>query len=249
MNDKKGIFSPESRWIVVLGAVAAIATILGLFYTAGLLRPFGSSPEAATATEATATQTSTLPPSTAPYSARVPGPGCDTGEGVWNNAHPESAEITCTSAGVDVKTPSNAANFGDLQFTWPGHPFPSSYSVRVEITLTQNSCGGIRVRNSGFSGYGFYVCYLGTGGVWVFRKFDEVGNTTRTSGNVAMGSSALLKVRVADGVQELSIDNEPPIYTGHDASYSKTDYLVLSAYGGGSYPGSATFSNFIYAPL
>jgi hypothetical protein len=247
-------------WVATMTAVVLLA--LGIMELVNLAGARSTDPyAAATLTAAVANRTAdtaAVRNATAvalakiPYKASVPGPGCDQSGGHWVNPDSSSAMITCANDGMHLFDPSDSATIGRIDFDWPDHPFPSNYTVGVEaFNLSTNTCVGIRTRNFGVHGYGFWVC---TQGIWIIYKIDDAGNRQRvTSGQLASTNNTSFRLVVAaNGATQsftiITADNTRTTATLIDSSYNGTSYVSLSAYGTENADGSAVFTNFVYTP-
>ena len=231
--------------VVILGGAGAAAYAI---ITPGKKGPpvvTGATPtNRATPTDTPMPPTATTNP-VAPYTAQVPGPNCDQGGAVWTPYTPTTS-VQCTSSGLEVTTPANAATLAQITFTWPGHAFPKNYSVEVDITnLGANTCAGIATRRTGSSGYAFFAC---SDGYWNIVSYDNSGQpTVLANGNFSASSSYHLQVSANGNAQALSI-NGSSTHSLSDSSHQTTDFLALDLYSSNS-TGSAVFSDFVYTPL
>lgn len=181
-----------------------------------------------------------------PYTASIPGPGCDNGGAAWGFI---GAGVTgaCLAQGFKLSRAANSGNIAMAEFRWPNHPFPSDYAVSVDISaLTVQGCAGVHLRWSGRAAYGFFIC---RSGAWDIYRYDSQGTpSTLLSGTVQASDSYHLEAAVSGTTEELVIDNGE-VHTTQDGTNTVTESLALDVDTGNNGPaGSAVFRNFIYTP-
>jgi hypothetical protein len=212
---------------------------------------------AASATQASAAQTAAVANVTASalakqaYSAAVPGPGCDTGAGHWRNPDPSAATITCGAGGMLLARPNSPSAANTLvSFDWPGHSFPSAYSVAAQVSqLGTGNCAVIyaRMTRGTLTSYVFSVCR--DGGAHIF-KLTAVGDLVVLKNGAIPANNSFYQFTATVNRDSLSLSVFPgsTTLTVVDSDYSATDYVGLGVYTEYGDPPTALFSNFVYGP-
>jgi len=187
----------------------------------------------------------------APYSARIPGYGCDTGAGQWqpmDDTDP-SGTLMCLSNGMQLTAPANAKTLTEENFYWLNGRFSQNYKVSTQIDLshTTNACAGLETHvDSNGDSYIFTICPNGS---W---KIDFATNKTQVTlaqGTVNAQNTYTITAQADGSAQSLFI-NDQLIKTVNDSHLTSTDHISLFAgYYQSSQSQSAIFSNFIFTPL
>lgn len=202
--------------------------------------------------DASATPAST----SAPYTAAVPGFGCDHGGAPWSSpeyGNGTGAAFTCqTNRFVIQQLPQNARLAQELFYGRDGMtPFPTNYSVSVQLdlSLSPSACAGLDMRRqlNDFRGYGFYMCRNGAA---LIVTFPAAGGTATvlSSGPWKYKPSVVLVVTVRGSILTLSLDGKT-LLTATDASLTTTDHIDLGVYASDAHGASAGFSRFVFTPL
>ena len=183
----------------------------------------------------------------APYTASVPGAGCDTGGALWTVTPGEPISTTCGSAGLHVEIGRGPNIEGAVKFLPPNGFASQNYSISVNIALSSgfDGCAGIFTRASAAGRYLTVVCgdgsvdidKLGAGGSsLIYLKFvGRAPNYTITA--------------VSQGPRQSVYIGGVKVGTVADASLSETEYIGLGIVSRSSEAESAVFSHFVFKPL
>ncbi len=187
-----------------------------------------------------------------PYTARVPGLGCDAGGGVWSNPvayDDQQTTVACTSKGLALARPPDRPDDSDVGFYWLGADMPNNYRLDVRVSLITRGvgCAGFHARESSQGNLRLLVC---TNGSWFLDRFISSGASyTRTalgSGSIAAQSSYGVTLTVQGATITVKV-NGRTIVTARDATLTQTSDVTLCFYSNGG--GDATFSSFTFTPL
>ncbi len=219
-----------------------------------LLSNFSFKPESGagvSASSAAATATAEVQPSyTQPYSAKVPGPGCDTGGAQWASPSYDTQVTTtyqCGASALEITQPDQT-NIGVIRFLGQGYLLPVNYKVQVteDLSKASNGCGIISARRNANGMYVYVIC---SDGSWSMQSVDSNGKfTTLASGNVAVAKTYTVTAEVNSSTISMYI-NSVKVAVATDSTDSATGTLgleVLPPQSGGSTVG---FSNFTFTPL
>jgi len=199
--------------------------------------------------EATATAQAKMDLQT-PYTARIPGYGCDTGAGQWQPLadKDEPGTLNCLANGMQLSAPASEKSITSENFYWLNGQFPQNYKVsaQVDVGNTANVCASLGLREDKDSDrYAFTVCADGS---W---EIDYLSDTFRTlaQGNVQKQSIYTITAQAEGSALSMSINNQL-LKTVNDAHLTTTDHLSLFAgYYRSSQDQHVTFSNFVFTPL
>jgi hypothetical protein len=230
-----------------LGALASVATIVGVLFAVLPTHPFGLFAPAATAT-----------PSTLHYTAARPGAGCDSGPGQWINflgsvdTHVYGT-ARCDPTGLLITNLGAYSNeAAEVRFSWPAHPFPATYTVEVDIgQQTAQACAGVLTHVQGGEQVGEYAYLVCPDGTWQVVRADAPSGTFTTlrEGRVPQQPHYHLRVSVAGDTRALAINGSDPAVVS-DTTYHGTSFVGLVVLGFPSdHDESALFSNFVYQAL
>ncbi len=186
------------------------------------------------------------------YTANVPGPGCDTGGGVWEPPAlylGKSTTLHCTPAGLVISQAQDANLLGEARFFWTGAAFPANYQVATMIDLSQlnGGCAGFLTRtNAAQSGYSFAICQ--NGGWWIARVDAGGQPTLLTSGLVTLTSNLVAMQATLKGPALSLTLNGAAVGSASDATYTATSEIDLIAQTPQAVSGSVTFAGFTFTP-
>lgn len=240
---------------VTLGDADATSTISALFsqfkYTQ-LPAPVLKDTDAVSTATAAAQSTATTP-----YTAAIPGPGCDTAGGQW--AAPDyfgvaGMTLACGATNLSVTQAADAKSLTAARFYNLNGNFPANYSVGVTIDLSKMhatpsnfGCAGFLTRDDGVHGsYAYLVC---TDGGWVAARLDKDGNgTTLAQGQVAAKTKYAITATADGSTQKLAIDGKS-VASVTDTTLSTTSYVSLIIAAPQNVTGTTLYSNFVFTPL
>lgn len=185
-----------------------------------------------------------------PYTARIPGYGCDTGAGQWQPMADEDnpGTLNCLASGMQLIAPASAKSVTSENFYWLNGNFPQNYKVsaQVDVGNIASVCAGLGLREDDHGDrYTFTICADGS---W---EIDYSGDADHTlvNGNVSGQSTYTLTAQVEGSALSISINNQL-LKTVNDAHLTTTDHLSLFAgYYQLSQDQHVTFSNFVFTPL
>lgn len=212
--------------------------------------PLADTPLTTSAVVATATALAAKQDQT-PYTAPMPGFGCDKGAGQWKPTLEAEDYVTtrCLQNGLLVTQQPSERYVGGVFFYWLDGNFPANYKVKVRIDVSglNGGCVGLKTRTDAWTvaGYSFFVC---TDGSWQIESYDSFGHIHELSqGQIAQHSSYSMEVMSNGPTQSLMLD-DTQVSSVSDESYTTTDHIKLTISCQGS-SGSAIFSNFVFTPL
>lgn len=183
-----------------------------------------------------------------PYTAAVPGPGCDKGGAQW--AGPSiygetGGKFTCTSSGLQIQ--ANAGAGTDVGYYGVHGYLPTDYTVTVTLTPgDQVSCGGIYTHASAAGGYAYDVC--GNGAYQILELKAGQPATTLASGGIGSLGNApyTLKVVESGASHTLSV-NGLALPTFSNKDLPDTDHITLFALGTSGNATTVSFNGFSFA--
>jgi hypothetical protein len=187
-----------------------------------------------------------------PYTATIPGFGCDQGQGQWGPVTKDNNHITanCQSNGLAVSQNPSSPYAGYVSFYGVDGNLPTNYQIQVHIDtseLADDGCAGLMTRMDQAAGYNFVVC---PNGYWNIQRYD---NTDRKWHKLAedfvnaQTSYTMLATSQGDA-QTLALDGNT-LTTVHDSTLRTTDHIRLTMFAGQDTAGTAIFSKFIFTPL
>lgn len=182
----------------------------------------------------------------APYTAPVPGPGCDAGGALWTVTPGEAITTTC-GAGLHVEIGPGPNIEGDVKFL-PAYGFASqNYRVSVKIAFSAGfaGCAGIFTRASAAGRYLTVICSDDSVDI---DKFGAHGSSPIYL-NVIRRAPTYTITAVSRGSDQSVYVDGAKIGTVTDAAFSKTEYIGLGIINSSNGKESAVFSNFSFAPL
>jgi hypothetical protein len=183
----------------------------------------------------------------APYTAAVPGPGCDTGGALWTVTPGEPITTTCGTAGIRVQISAGPNLEGDIKFL-PQNGF-TSQNYRISVKLAFNGgfdgCAGIFTRASAAGRYLTVVCSDGSVDI---DKFTTRGSRRIYLNFVNRAPSCTITALSAGTEQSVYVDGAK-VGTVQDAALAETEYIGLGIMNGGDTAESAVFSKFSFTPL
>jgi hypothetical protein len=179
------------------------------------------------------------------YTARVPGPNCDTGGAVWSAAPGQPFSTRCGRNGLLVAVAPHGT--GAVEFR-PRDGFTSP-NYRVSLTVTFGAgfdgCAGIYTRVSTAGRYDSYVCGGGSAGIIAF----DTQHAARLAAGSARPAPSYTIVTVSDGADQSLFVNGKKIGTVVNKEFRVTDYVGLAIFALPGHAGSATFSHFVFMTL
>jgi hypothetical protein len=239
--------SSGSRPVVIsIISVVLVAALIGgaVRYGSSVLRKLGLLKPVVT--------TATAP---LPYSTNLPGPGCDTGGGVWSASSPVDTSVAskCLSTGFQITKNSNFSTAAEYFFNGKNQaPFPASYHVEVKGTITAGDATtsvGLEVHRQNPRG-GHLLSVQPQ--EWNYTLFNTAGEPMKTLGLGFFQKAAqvfTVGVDVTGGVMSVSI-NGTKVDTVYDTTYNTTNSIaIVLSDGSATKPISAVFSDFVYQPF
>jgi hypothetical protein len=182
-----------------------------------------------------------------PYTAAIPGPGCDTGGAKWDEDG-DKDEVRCLADSMQLVRGPGAKYLSEATFSWYTQyrnvTFPSAYTVSCGVgTLTAQTNGGMLINSKTTSSYGFLIWDDGT---WVATHYDSAGTAdVLQSGSLAPHATYLISAHVTGSKVAFLVDGSQVVQVERDTD--PTDSISL-AVGSGPNGGSATFNNFMFTP-
>ncbi len=216
-------------------------------YTPGTETPISDADAAATAT---ATTQDLL---TKPYTAAVPGAGCDTGNGAWQapaTYGDTNTTLKCTGAGLTMTQPAGVQTFAFLSFYGPQGRMANDYALSVQYDLTQNKggCAGLATRGSDATN-GYLLFIVCSDGLYDIVRFPGSSSGSVDLKNGAVAAKAVQTIKVtAKGSSHTLVVGGKTIATITDTTLTTTDYVGLVSFNPKSLASSTTFKNFVYTP-
>ncbi len=207
----------------------------------------GASTVTAESAAATATAQATQALQT-PYTATVPGPGCDKGAAQW--APPAAltlpGAVTCSATAMTLTKDASAGAGSIVGYFGYYGALPANYSVGVTVDPSKlnGGCAAIYTR---FSTKGAYLFALCDDGSW---DIDIISNGTKTAlrrGSVPVATSYDLLVTDNGGAKSFTINNRTA--TATSTVLTDTTFVglgIITAPGGA---GVVSYSNFKLTPL
>jgi len=179
------------------------------------------------------------------YTARVPGPNCDTGGAAWSVAPGQPFSIRCGRNGLLVAVAPHGT--GDVAFR-PRDGFTSP-NYRVSFTVTFGTgfdgCASIYTRASAAGRYESDVCSRGSAAIFAVAT----QHTARLAAGFARPAPSYTIVTVSDGADQSLFLNGKKIATVGNKEFRVTDYVGLAIFDLDGSAGSATFSHFVFMTL
>jgi hypothetical protein len=201
----------------------------------------------ADSSNSTTTNTPGVPATVAVYQAIIPGPGCDTKGGVWDQ--PINATVKCLrNQGKMLLTHGpNLHDIGQVTFNeYSNQAFPPNVEVSVQIDGLTAGCAGVLTRGNNFPGYGFEICADDS---WVIYAYSPVDGTSTAllAGNVSPSSTYTLTASSIGQNEALTVNNTEVGSVG-DSTNLQGAYVGLIVDDSVS-ANSATFSHFVFTEL
>lgn len=187
-----------------------------------------------------------------PYTAAIPGPGCDKGLAQW--AQPSVYDQTsangtfaCQSAALQLK--ANVGKAIDVGYYGIKGALKENYTITVTITPADvNSCGGVVTHASATGDYLYIICGDGSFAVLDINTTTNKSTTldAGNSGTFASNNGAFtLTITENDPTHVLTVNGTArPAITNKD--YTTTDHIALFAISLASTVSTATFSAFSF---
>jgi hypothetical protein len=179
------------------------------------------------------------------YTARVPGPNCDTGGAAWSSPPGQPFSTRCGRNGLLVAVAPHGA--GHVEFR-PRDGFTSP-NYRVSLTVTFGTgfdgCASIYTRASAAGRYESDVCGRGSAAIFAL---DPQHVAPLAAGSARPAPSYTI-VAVSDGADQSLFVNGKEMGTVVNNAFRVTDYIGLAIVDPGGNAGSATFSHFVFMPL
>ncbi|MBA3823535.1 MAG: hypothetical protein H0X24_06455 [Ktedonobacterales bacterium] len=192
---------------------------------------------------------------TKPYSAAIPGPQCDKGNGAW--AAPAvfgdtDTTIKCASTGLAVTQPANTPHFGFVSFYGPQGLITNDYSLSVQMDLSKNTggCGSIASRGSDSTG-GFLLFALCSDGSYVIARSEGADGLTQLKEGVGTAKAVQTVKVITKGSTHTFAVGGKTVATITDSTVAKTDFVGLVSFNlndKATTSATTTFKNFVYAP-
>ncbi len=212
-------------------------------------KPESGSGLASSAVAATATA-EVQPSYTQPYTAQIPGPGCDTGAGQWASPNYDTQVTTTFQCGANALeiTQPDQTNIGLIRYLGQGYLLPVNYKVQVteDLSKANNGCGVISTRRNASGMYIYIVC---SDGSWVMQSLDSNNKfTSLASGNVAVAKTYTVTAEV-NGSSIAMYINSVKVAVATDTTDTTTGTLGLQTFPPQSGSSTVGFSNFVFTPL
>jgi hypothetical protein len=180
-----------------------------------------------------------------PYTAAVPGPGCDTGGGQWAlpSVYGETGgKSTCTASALQIQ--ANAGAGIETGFYGEHGYLPSNYTVAVTMNPADaNSCGGVTTHDS----TGAYIYVLCANGAYVILDGSLGGSQANILASGSIGSAAPFKISIVEkgNTHTLTVNgNALPAVT--NSAITTTDHISLFALGISGNPSTVAFASFAF---
>jgi hypothetical protein len=180
-----------------------------------------------------------------PYTATVPGPGCDAGGAAWPVTAGEPITTHCGAAGLRVEAGPHGD--GAVEFLPPNGFATQNYRVSVTIALGSGfvGCAGIFTRGGPAGRYFTSICGDNSVGI------DQM--STRRSSQIFLrftGPAQSHRITaVAQGFDQSIYVDGTRIGTIANGAFPATEYVGLGIINLSTRPGSVVFSTFTYTPL
>ncbi|MGH3399789.1 MAG: hypothetical protein ACRDPO_34410 [Streptosporangiaceae bacterium] len=238
-GESRGAGRPRRSRLRTRGAAQAGIVGVGALATGTALVIFGTALPQLTRASAAALS--------APYTAAVPGPGCDEGGALWSVTPGSPITARCTASGLKVAIRPGQGLEGDVKLL-PPHGFGSeNYRVSVTVAFSRgfNGCAGIFTRASAAGRYLSAIC--GDGSV----NIDRLGATgvSRLYLNFSRPALSYTVSAVAQGSVQSIYVNGIRMGAVANTAFARTEYLGLGIINNIRQPETATFSHFSYRPL
>lgn len=205
-----------------------------------------------TSTQAVATATAQMQATLqTPYSAQIPGYGCDQGAGQWQPLDDAGVggTLQCLSNGLKLTNPAHAQTITEENFYWLNGHFPQNYkvAVQVDVSAAGDGCAGLGTR-ADFQNDDSYTFIICADGSWqIVLRTDKYHSLAQ--GRVRARNTYQIMALSDGATQSLFINNEL-IGTAQNAQLQSTDHISLYT---GLYDVnqavSATFSSFVFTSL
>jgi hypothetical protein len=188
-----------------------------------------------------------------PYSATVPGPGCDKGAGQWSLRTPHSYfTTTCSATGITLKQTAASAYFPTVLFSGAGQGLPQSYSVQVKATITSgDALSGVGLLVHGQTAGGGHIFLALEDTLWGFAVLnaDNKGTVGKRRGFIAAPTKTFTLLVEVDGPTMTFTINGKQVTHATEPSFSGSDNLGFFIASADGKLMSATFSDFAFTPL
>jgi len=222
-------FSARSTQLGIVGSgVLALALFMSFFIGSALPR---------------LVHTNQAPQGGSTYTAKSPGPGCDTGGATWSVQPDAPISLRCLPVGTQITALPKKPGY--VGFLPPGSTLVWDYRVSVNIDFSNapHTCIGILTRFSGISYYGSAIC---ADGAWIlWRDLDKI--TTLAQGHVALARTYTLGAETDGPKQSLTISGIKKASVTDGAL--TTGYIELEVFNADSIPKSVVLSGFSYTAL
>ncbi len=231
-----------------VGNPSATGPIAALFSNFSYQALADSANTAALATATAVAQTAL----TKPYTAAIPGPGCDTHGAQW--AAPSTVGDTtttskCVTGALEIGQPANQQDIGEVRYYGVNGTFPAAYSISVVINVSQLKGGFAGIFATPADDKGGYAFEVSNDGSWYLLQDDGTGTLNIIkSGNVAVATSYTMKATLSSTGQSLSL-NGKTVGTYNGSPLTGTNFVALNMLSSQTAAGSATFKNFVFTPL
>lgn len=183
-------------------------------------------------------------PSTLVYRTDKPGPNCDTRGGIWI-AEPGSPTPACLAEGLQLT--ANPGDFTLLGFLPPSGLTSKDYHVSVRVAFDQRGCAGLTTRGSE---RGYYQQQICADGAWSLLRRDLSNGLPHylAIGNVTPTPAYALDITDSGSQLTMAI-NSVTVASVTDTQFPD-GFINLAVFNlEGSASASATFSEFVYAPM
>jgi len=186
----------------------------------------------------------------ATYTAAVPGPGCDKGNGQWAapSVYGLDGTVSCDNAAFNVTKPVSKTNgIETVGFYNTGGIFSNNYKISVTIAASKlsNNCASVGTRYSASGGYLYVICQDGT---WEIDVLATDG-TKKTIKSGAVAASPTYTVIISDGSPTKTLSINGKQVSVDDPTLTTTEFVTLGIIAAPVLPATASFSNFSLAPL
>jgi hypothetical protein len=191
----------------------------------------------------------------AAYTAAKPGPGCDTGAGMWEALDTSQISGRCQSDGLLITRTGSADRVGEVYFDGTNSSFssfPTSYQVQIDATIESgDTFAGVGIDVHRQLPVGGQVFFARANGQWSALHIDPQGNVSQqlAIGFLAKPTKTMhLVVTVAGPTLTFSINGQQ-VTQVVDSAYATTHVIGLALSDPQStVPPSALLANFAYTP-
>lgn len=205
--------------------------------------------------------------STKPYTAEIPGPGCNSDRDLWVGGaqrHEKNGDVddsntsfACRKDGLLIIRFTPYYVFGTAFFrnrNPEAEPLANNYRVQITARIIHGDPNAtVDLSVHGQSRYGSDSIMVSSDGSWSEETFDNLTSAkirTLTSGKLARSPTTITIIAEVHGASVSATINDIKMKTVKDPDYNTTSYIGMgiSDVGAASSP-EALFSHFVYTPL